>query len=27
VPTGQDPQNEGAAKTKASNAPTEEVPQ
>jgi small subunit ribosomal protein S2 len=24
VPTGQDPQNEGAAKTKASNAPTEE---
>ena len=25
VPTGQDPQNEGAAKTKASNAPTEET--
>jgi len=26
VPTGQDPPNEGAAKTEASNAPTEEVP-
>jgi hypothetical protein len=25
VPTGQDPQNEGAAETKASAAPTEEI--